>query len=144
MADKNRSLAAALNLKPEAMQFISGGNDQSKEAKRPRRKRVETKRQQAAVSEIDGEQSRLAKPRREKTASEQSPLPQLSQARVAITIRLTPTTAEALRRASLERKLRSEFPHSQQDIIELAVRMWIASLHSDHQSRRAGNQSIGR
>lgn len=52
------------------------------------------------------------------------PVPVL-EARVAVTTRFRQATAEALRRLSLERKLRGERPWSQQEIIETAVNNWL-------------------
>lgn len=45
--------------------------------------------------------------------------------RVAITTRLKPRTAEALRRAHLEQKLNRRQPATQQEIIEEAVQRWL-------------------
>src|SRR5262249_39930896 len=44
---------------------------------------------------------------------------------VWLTTRLSPATAEALRRATLEQKLRRCWPHTQQEIVESAVRHWL-------------------
>ena len=46
---------------------------------------------------------------------------------VSLTTRLSPTTAEALRRASLEQRLRRRRPHTQQEIVESAVRKWLTT-----------------
>ncbi len=42
-----------------------------------------------------------------------------------ITTRLSPATADALRRACLEQKLARRRPHTQQDIVERAVVTWL-------------------
>lgn len=44
-----------------------------------------------------------------------------------LTTRLYPATADALRRACLEQRLRRRKPHTQQEIVELAVRGWLES-----------------
>ncbi len=44
---------------------------------------------------------------------------------VSITTRFRQPTAEALRKASLQRKLAAEQPSSQQEIVELAVSSWL-------------------
>jgi hypothetical protein len=46
---------------------------------------------------------------------------------ISLTTRLRPTTAEALRRASLELRLRRKKLHKQQDIIEAALQKWLHS-----------------
>jgi hypothetical protein len=44
---------------------------------------------------------------------------------VSLTTRLSPGTAEALRRAALEQRLQRRRPHTQQEIVEVAVRHWL-------------------
>jgi hypothetical protein len=44
---------------------------------------------------------------------------------VPLTTRLQTPTADALRRAYLERKLRGESPHTQQEIVEEALQIWL-------------------
>jgi hypothetical protein len=46
---------------------------------------------------------------------------------VSLTTRLSPATAEALRRASLEQRLKRRRPHTQQEIVEAAVRHWLTT-----------------
>jgi hypothetical protein len=46
---------------------------------------------------------------------------------VSLTTRLSPATADALRRAALELRLQRRRPHTQQEIIEAAVRHWLAT-----------------
>jgi hypothetical protein len=46
---------------------------------------------------------------------------------VSLTTRLSPATAEALRRAALEQRLRRRRPHTQQEIVEAAVRHWLTA-----------------
>jgi hypothetical protein len=44
---------------------------------------------------------------------------------VSLTTRLSPPTAEALRRAALELRIQRRRPHTQQEIVEAAVRQWL-------------------
>ena len=44
---------------------------------------------------------------------------------VSMTTRLSPATAEALRRAALELRLKRRKLHTQQEIVEAAVRHWL-------------------
>lgn len=44
---------------------------------------------------------------------------------VPLTTRLSPATAEALRRAALELRLQRRKPHTQQEIVESAIRHWL-------------------
>jgi hypothetical protein len=46
---------------------------------------------------------------------------------VSLTTRLSPPTAEALRRAALELRLQRRKPHTQQEIVEAAVLHWLKS-----------------
>jgi hypothetical protein len=46
---------------------------------------------------------------------------------VSLTTRLSPATAEALRRAALEQRLKRRRPHTQQEIVEAAVRHWLTT-----------------
>jgi len=46
---------------------------------------------------------------------------------VNLTTRLSPATADALRRASLELRLQRRKLHTQQEIVEVAVRSWLES-----------------
>jgi hypothetical protein len=46
---------------------------------------------------------------------------------VSLTTRLSPATAEALRRAVLEQKLQRQRPQTQQEIVEAAVRGWLTA-----------------
>jgi hypothetical protein len=46
---------------------------------------------------------------------------------VSLTTRLSPATAEALRRAALEQKIQRRRPHTQQEIVEAAVHHWLTT-----------------
>ena len=127
MADTSRSLAAALNVTPEVAEFIHGANRRPVVAESavtstaaapagPATPRSEKRPKSAPRQRRERNQSAAAPPRTE---------PPKSRAKVAITTRFSQATADALRRASLERKLRDESLHTQQDIIELAVSNWL-------------------
>lgn len=64
-----------------------------------------------AIAELQAESSKSKPPR-----------PTL----VPLTTRITQATAEALRRAYLEQKLAGRSPDTQQDIVEAAIREWLA------------------
>jgi len=132
MADKPRSLSAALKITPEVQDFIQRGDDAPRPAAKPlvEQSQVEVKSKPIkikVVSERSGEHQRENNKVRRKQAPK-SDKTLLSLARVAITTRFRQEVADSLRRASLERKLRGESPHSQQDIIESAVAAWLRTV----------------
>jgi len=49
----------------------------------------------------------------------------LGEVRVPLTTRLQPATADALRRANLEQRLKRLRPATQQEIVEMAVHDWL-------------------
>jgi hypothetical protein len=51
---------------------------------------------------------------------------------VSMTTRLSPATAEALRRAALELRLKRRKLHTQQEIVEAAVRHWLKTNGFGH------------
>lgn len=69
------------------------------------------------------------------TSAEQTPKPKKAKRSKAVTpvglipvtVRLRPDIAGALKRASLERQLAGEEPHTQQDLVELALEPWLQS-----------------
>lgn len=137
MDDDRRSLTAALSRTPEVEQFLRG--DKAKPAKpnpQPKRQEIPDSGEDQAekVTAITPEQKEKspADPiagriqRAKKKPTEKPVLTPLSKPLVAITTRFQPETADALRRASLERKLASKTPWTQQEIIEAAVKTWLA------------------
>lgn len=134
MADRGRSLAAALNLPPEAEQFIRGAKQPAVAGSADRA--VPVKQTPTIPAKDDASQKPREAKRKERKKSQQ-PVRQKgsTRARVAITTRFTQATADALRRESLERKLRNEEPWSQQEIIELAVKAYLSG------NRNAARQS---
>ncbi len=83
-----------------------------------------------AVASVEKLPAKPKTPQLGKASKKKSPASQtenaLSQPLVAITTRFQPTTADRLRRTSLERKLAGKSPWSQQEIIEQAVLDWLA------------------
>ena len=121
MADQVRSLSAALDLTPEVKSFISGKAETARIARRSSKKEAKNDgKLKVSESTKQSQQKREAK----KPKSQPEPV-SVFEARVAVTTRFRQATAEALRRLSLERKLRGERPWSQQEIIESAVNHWL-------------------
>lgn len=125
MGDQSRSLAAALKLTPEVESFIKGNTEPVKKVPRKtERMSVDTK-----ILETTETIKQVKQPKRvgeaRKAKSPQANIDPIFEARVAVTTRFRQATAEALRRRSLERKLRGERPWSQQEIIESAVNNWL-------------------
>ena len=128
MAER-RSMNEALSLTEKERAFIQGeessappkrdvarGKDDAKPPRKPKRS--------------NGDRS---KPRRHATRPKDSERDASSldgdgsfgELLVPVTTRLSLDTANALRRACLERKLKRKKPYSQQEIIESAVRIWL-------------------
>lgn len=141
MAER-RGMGQALALTPEKMVFIQGGTG---EAERPRvstdgadpaasnghpAEQVKSSPQPVASEDPD---SSTTRPRRSRASAavrtgSATPVEQegfYGTLLVPLTTRLQPTTADALRRACLEQKLARRTPHSQQEIVELAVTQWL-------------------
>jgi hypothetical protein len=76
--------------------------------------------------EPPAESEKRTRPKKERAvqAKASEPMP-LTTPAVSVTIRFRQATAEALRRASLERKLAGVSPSSQQEMVELAVGEWL-------------------
>ena len=135
MAEQHRGLAAALNSTPAMIDFVQGGSRRHSDHRQSKAS------EEAAIEPQDEslQAPTARKPRHRRTrkpaVQRDAPSP-TSRAKVAITTRFRQGTADALRRASLERKLRGETLHSQQDIIEQAVQAWLTGnerrrRHSD-------------
>ena len=133
MGNVPRGLAAALSMTPEVRRFIEGEDKSSQPATSDphvvRKPSTKTERsiERSSKSGGWGVSPDLSPRKANRRAAEPAKGPSLSQARVAVTTRFKQEVADSLRRSSLERKLRGESPHSQQDIIELAVAAWLQS-----------------
>jgi hypothetical protein len=129
-----RSLNSALTdtpdiKSPEIQAFISGGKPvdpvrtelPKQAAAKPAEPAVELVRvtDEAPVQEV-----KEAKPKRS-ARPHTTPQPLHSKVMISVTTRFEQRTADALRRAHLEQKLKSIEPETQQEIIEIAVQAWL-------------------
>lgn len=131
---ERRSLAEALDLPSKAIEFIKHGLPSTEQQQTAAQVNFEDNQireipeEPATLVELDStsESPKKTRPKKDKAvrtdASEPMPL---TTPAVSITIRFKQMTAEALRRASLERKLVGISPSSQQDMVELAVSEWL-------------------
>jgi hypothetical protein len=135
---ERRSMGAAMALSSDKLAFIQGQEVKPE----PRREAITKEAEEGTNAEAETEAKaspqvvqkvhRTRKPRTPEieleTETEVSDLavyegfPPLL---VSLTTRLSPPTAEALRRASLELRLQRRKPHTQQEIVEAAVRHWL-------------------
>ncbi|HEY4310847.1 MAG TPA: hypothetical protein VGN12_15460 [Pirellulales bacterium] len=129
-----RSLNSALTSTPDlnspAIQaFISGGAPVKAAPKspvnevlaKPGEKPVE---HVTLADEVSATKQTESKPKR--SAKQRiAPQPVHSKLMISITTRLEQSTADALRRAHLEQKLKNVQPGTQQEIIEIAVQAWL-------------------
>ena len=134
-----KSMTDALTLNPEKLAFIHGGGKAASEsASEP----VGTKDvgALATLGETSPDSESVPAPavrrgRKPKTASQRvEPSADVSNHPsfegyqaiwVPLTTRLSPATAESLRRAALELRLQRRKPHTQQEIVEAAIRHWL-------------------
>lgn len=138
MAER-RSLSSALDLTPEKMAFIQGSAGVAAKAAPKPRERVAPAPEPAVVDEqveairleADEEveelprESRPRRPARPRSRPAPEPTSITDYLLVPITTRLNPRTADALRRAHLEQKLRRQSPSTQQEIVEEALQEWL-------------------
>lgn len=122
MAER-RSLGEAI-ITPEKLAFIHGA-----EAKAPLPaesvKTIETSvggRDDQKPADKKAKTQRRASPRQDHAPE---PTDVLNQMLVSVTNRFQHRTAQALKRAHLERKLKNIQPNTQQEIIEIAVQDWL-------------------
>lgn len=120
---ERRSLGEAINT-PEKLAFINGS-----ESKKPQRNAEHTKVIETELSAAEASKPVEKKPKGQRRVSreEQEPEPTevLNQMLVPITNRFQHRTAQALKRAHLERKLKNIQPNTQQEIVESAVQDWL-------------------
>jgi len=138
MTKEARSLAAALTLTPEVEKFIEGDKNPSLTASKPVHPEKKNVAKDTDPDQVRERREKLRAQRARRQAGEgTSPTqaPPLTQARVAITTRFKQEIAESLRRVSLQRKLKGLTPHSQQEIIETAVAMWLKSESNRRQAK---------
>lgn len=138
MADR-RSLSDAMTLNPVQNAFIHGDQVAMHKGREPNQLdpeeglevRSSSPQSMASVSQPPGRR-RGRPPHITRESTEVRPESPISThgmdfapILVSLTTRLSPATAEALRRATLEQKLRRRWPHTQQEIVESAVRHWL-------------------
>src|ERR1051326_1016254 len=127
---ERRSMTDAMALTPEKLAFIHG--DQAKPEQGSKVSRPQVVEVQAPGERVDSAKQVKATPperrrgRRPKTVQPALVSPVVSDEAegsqflppllASITTRLSPATAEALRRAALEQKLKRRRPHTQQEI----------------------------
>ena len=120
-----------MEMTPEKLAFIQGGRDQAGEKKSA--DAVQTLRDTLEVATEDTENEgppdlQTRSPRKQpKRAATDAPKASdvLDQVLVPVTIRLPHRTAQALRRAYLEQRLRRAQPDTQQKIVEEALGTWL-------------------
>ncbi len=137
---RHRSLNDALNLTPEKIAFINGKDspdapasqiDSPTTAALPSSTASSQRQLNSRRSkETQPTNSRLKKRTQDDSNSANShpqelDLPHHEHYRVPITTRLLPSTADALRKAYLERKIQRRPLATQQEIIEAALQAWL-------------------
>lgn len=134
MAER-RSMTAAMTLTPEKLAFIQGQPSEPKQSDGPPAPSVSPK---AAIEStrkgpgksLAADAPRAAPPRKQTAARPKEPktadeTPFIDHLLVPLTTRLQPKTANALRRAYLEQKLKRAKPATQQEIVEAALFQWL-------------------
>lgn len=118
---ERRSLSSAMEITPEKLAFIHGtpstASLQSNES---------SFLEVAPPSTVT--QKRTTRPRQQpepQAIVEEGAPSLLGTVLVPLTTRLLPNTADALRRAYLEQKLKGRKPATQQEIVEAAVQGWL-------------------
>jgi len=136
MAER-RTMTDAFSLTPEKVAFIQRGSQEKKIVPQAEVRSTANRSDSASfgsnasrVETTSHELSTTAKPAQtfsEAASSEQTAdaRPLIGQHLVALTTRLHARTAEALRRAYLEQKLRQVSPSTQQELVQLAVDQWL-------------------
>ena len=141
--NERRSLNSALKetpkvgLTPEAMAFISGGVPGKKveeapakvvpvkaaEVPEPLRQTIEVSSEPVSTGASEGKEAPRS---RRATKVQQAPQnSMLNKLLIPVTTRFDPRTAEALRRAHLEQRIKGLEPSTMQEIIQLAVQAWL-------------------
>jgi hypothetical protein len=129
----------ALALNPDKLAFIHGEDPSSEESGRAEKISIPAKSLAKAGPDVDafarpgnptgrrGRRPKITEPRADSVPDIQISAfsEELPPILVPFTSRLSPPVAEALRRAVLEQKLQRRKPHTQQEIVEAAVRYWL-------------------
>jgi hypothetical protein len=115
---QRRSLSTALEISPEKLAFIEGAAPHSP----PPSSSVDADAPRITERAKRPSRTRLAQQHNHSESTEPSLVGTLL---VPLTTRLQTQTADGLRRAYLERKLRGRRPNTQQEIIEEALQVWL-------------------
>ena len=140
MVDR-RSMGDALALTPDKLAFIHGEKavvEAGRGAEKIQAPDRSLDNAEPALQEPGPSRARIRRPGRQPKVAPPEPLPapenldrtfpgDFPPLLVSLTTRLSPATADALRRAALELRLQRRRPHTQQEIIEAAVRHWLAT-----------------
>ena len=153
---KRRTLDTAMDMSDEKMAFIKGGlpsipRSEGKpmhvesqiESTASQETKVDSKYSASISKSHNGEEepneeisaastvpisrrSRVRSSRRE-LANPDECMPGMANLLIPLTTRLTPPTATALKRAGLEQKLYGRKPSTLQEIVEVAIKLWLDS-----------------
>jgi hypothetical protein len=118
---ERRSMGTAFALTPEKVAFIAGSETPALAGQNAEQRQVAS----AVPPHSRKPQNERAVGRRTSTEPEAESL--LGVILVPLTTRLQPRTADALRRACLQQRLRGKAPHTQQQIVEIAIDAWLKS-----------------
>lgn len=134
MANARRSIGDAMNLTPDKLAFIQGGAvlppdpkpSADLEPTKPNTPNPSTEELKADSLVEDPKPKRTRPTVKSRTTAASDDELHMAPILAPLTTRLHPETADALRRACLEQRLRRRKPHTQQEIVELAVRRWLS------------------
>lgn len=120
---QRRSLTTAMEITPEKLAFIQGAapiapQPPSEPSTHETVPLVAPTRKRSSI-----QQQPRSTPKDRDTEEHEASL--LGVLLVPLTTRLQPVTADALRRAYLEQKLRGRRPDTQQEIVEAALQSWL-------------------
>lgn len=125
---ERRSLGDAMNMSPEKLSFIRGSTAKQEKPLPTKEPQAEAKTVELKSDTADQEETPSTTRRRNRgRATSDEPLASdvLDQVLVPVTIRLPHRTAQALKRAYLEQKLKHLKPDTLQEIGELAINQWL-------------------
>jgi len=131
MAER-RSLGEAMDMTPEKLAFIQGQSKTAHSSTIATTAKAEEKTIEVAVSpkepQVLSEPAPARTRRTVRRSGQETPGASevLDQVLVPVTIRLPHRTAQALRRAYLEQRLKHAKPDTQQDIVEEALSDWLS------------------
>lgn len=130
---ERRTIGAAMEMTPEKLAFIKGVDNArgataapSKPSKQSEEKTIEVDVSPAEATSLSETKPRASRRTNRRTGTEMPAASEmLDQVLVPVTIRVPRRTAQALRRAYLEQRLRQAKPDTQQQIAEEALEDWL-------------------